>query len=86
MCKGIWKFTTCGFSMVFQDKPKDDPQYIKNKINPNWLSAYVQAQMQPPPIPLSEKEDTEDCQTNIVKVKMRCNTESATSETYELNM
>ena len=86
MCKGIWKVTTCDFSTVFQDKPKYNPQYINNNINPNWLSADVQAHIYPPPIHISKKEDTEDCQTNIFKVKMRCNTESATSETYKLNM
>ena len=67
-----------------QDAPQDSPESTKNHINPNWLSADVQAHIDPPPIPFTKKEDMDEHQTNIIKVKRQHNPLSATLKTYEL--
>ena len=61
--------------MVLQDEPQD----MKNQINPNWLSADVQAHIEIPPIKFAKTEDNEELKTNIIKVNMWRNPASATS-------
>ena len=54
--------------------------------NPNWLSVYVQEHSKTPPVPLNRvvTEIVKEC--NIVKIKMRQDPASATSNTYGLKM
>ena len=49
---------------------RDEPQDMKNQINPNWLSADVQAHIEIPPIKFAKTEDNEELKTNIIKVNM----------------
>ena len=67
---------------LVQEEPKD----MNNQINPNWLSTDVQARIDPPPIPFANMEETEECHTNTIKVNMKRNPESATSETHKRKM
>ena len=55
-------------------------------VNPNWLSAEMQAHIKPPPIPLAIPEEVQDRACNIIKVKMIRNHVSAGSETYEFKI
>ena len=75
--------TTCEKNTAPQEE-----RYTNTKIhsNPNWLSAETQARIDPPPIPLTKAETEEEIERNIIKVKMRRNLSSDTSETYELKM
>ena len=59
---------------------------MKISTNPAWLSAYVKARINPPPIPLIKEvtEDVNDC--DIIKIKMHLNAAPANSETYELKI
>ena len=68
------------------DLVQDEPKYMNNQINQNWLSTDVQARIEPPPIPFANMEETEECHTNTIKVKMQHNPESATSETQKRKM
>ena len=51
-----------------------------------WLSLDMQACIDPPPIPIMNLEVDDDRTTHIMKVKMRGNTSSVSSETYNVNM
>ena len=59
---------------------------MKNQINLNWISADVQAYIYLPPISFVKNYDTEERQTNIIKVKIQRNPESTKSGTYEVHM
>ena len=54
--------------------------------NNRWINAEVQALIGPQPISLiiEETENMEEC--NIIKIKMRQDPASATSETYKLKV
>ena len=54
--------------------------------NLGWLSADMQARIDPPPIPLLKVEVGGDRTTHIIKVNMWRNSSSAASETYNVNM
>ena len=54
--------------------------------NNKWLNAYVQARIRPPPIPLIKETNIKTEGKNIIKIKMRQDPVSATSETYELKV
>ena len=51
-----------------------------------WISADMQARIEPPPIPLINFDVDDDCTTHTIKVKMRINPSSAASKTYNVNM
>ena len=54
--------------------------------NKKWLNEDVQARIDPPPIPLIKATNRNTEETNIIKVKIRQDPASATSETYELKV
>ena len=54
--------------------------------NEPWLSADVQACIEPPLIPLTKVKLEELHATNIIKVKIQRNPSQATLETYKMNM
>ena len=54
--------------------------------NNKWLNTDVQARIKPPPIPLIKATKVETEETNIIKIKMRQEPASATSETYKLKV
>ena len=54
--------------------------------NVGWISADMQARIEPLPIPLIKLEVDDYCTTHIIKVKMRRNPSSAASEKYNVNM
>ena len=56
------------------------------KIYPAWISAEVQARIEPPPIPLIKKEPPESNEYAIIKIKMHQNPLDAASETYTLKI
>ena len=51
-----------------------------------WLSADIQAGVEPPPIPLIKLELDDERTIYIIKVKMRRNISLAASKTYNINM
>ena len=51
-----------------------------------WISADMQARIDPPPIPLIKLEVDDDRTTHIIKVKMRRNPSSVASKTYNINI
>ena len=55
-------------------------------IFPAWLSAEVQARIEPPPILLINKDPPEANEYEILKINMRQNSSDAALETYELNI
>ena len=55
-------------------------------ISPVWLSAEVQARIEPPPIPLVKKEPDKVNEYDIINIKMRQNPSDADSEKYELKI
>ena len=59
---------------------------MKISTNPNWLSAEVQARIDPPPIPLSRAVTEKAKKYDIIKIKMRRDHALATSKTYELKI
>ena len=54
--------------------------------NAGWLSADMQAHIEPPPIPIIKLEVNDYRTTHIIKVKMRRNPSAAVSKTYNVNM
>ena len=56
------------------------------KIYPVWLSAEVQAWIEPPQITLDKKETKLVNEYDIIKIKMRWNPYDVASETYELKI
>ena len=56
---------------------------MKNFINPFWISSYAQVIIKTPPIFPLHKESEKELLLNILKVKMRRNTESVALKTYE---
>ena len=54
--------------------------------NVGWISSYMQALIEPPPIPLINLDVDDDSITHIIKVKMWRNASSAASEMYYVNM
>ena len=55
-------------------------------IFPAWLSAEVQARIEPPPILLINKDPPEANEYEILKINMRQNSSDAALETYKLNI
>ena len=53
-------------------------------ISPVWLSAEVQARIEPPPIPLVKKEPDKVNEYDIININMRKKTSNTDSETYKL--
>ena len=56
------------------------------KTSGTWLSADIQVQIEPTPIPLIKVELEEQRESNIIKVEIRRNPSQAASETYKVNM
>ena len=54
--------------------------------SPVWLSAEVQADINPPPIPLINKEPPEANEYDIIKINVRRNPLDAASETYKMKI
>ena len=52
--------------------------------SPNWMSAEIQAQSEPPPIPLTKEHEEEEFVSHVLKVKMWRNPAWTTSKTYML--
>ena len=52
----------------------------------NWIRAYIQSSIKPPPILLIKVELEEERTITLVKFKMRRNPDMATSETYNINI
>ena len=50
-----------------------------------WLSADIQAQIDPPPTPLIKAELEEQKATNIIKVEIQRNPSQAAPENYKVN-
>ena len=59
---------------------------MKLRVEPNWLSAEVQARIEPPPTPIASPKEFKERACNTIKVKRRRNPTSAGSETYEFKM
>ena len=55
-------------------------------ISPVWLSAEVQARIEPPLIPLIKKYPKEVNEYDIINIKMRQNPSDVASEIYELKI
>ena len=51
-----------------------------------WISAEVQAHIDPPPIPIIKKDPPEFNEYDIINIKMRQNPSDAASEMYKLNI
>ena len=63
------------------------PRFPTMKLrNPNWLSADVQAHIEPPPIPLNRAAADTVKECDIIKIKMRRDPASATSDMYKLKI
>ena len=69
---------------VMQESPSKQNNTSAMKNGP-WISADVQACIEPPTIPLIKKEWEELHATDIIKVKIRRNPSQAKSETYNMN-
>ena len=59
---------------------------MKIHPNPNWLSADVQARIEPPSFPLIKAELEEEKLSDIIKIKIHREPASSTSETYKLKI
>ena len=57
-----------------------------NLGNKKWLNSDVQARIEPPPITLLKATAGKTEETHIIKIKMRREPASSTSETYELKV
>ena len=55
-------------------------------ISPVWISAEVQVRIEPPPIPLINKETKEVNKYDIIKIKMSQNPSDVASEIYKLKI
>ena len=82
MCTTLCKVTTCDTIYIF---PRPS-RYTIMKISPVWLSAEVQARVEPLIINLIKKQTDDVSECYIIKIKMRWNPSDADSETYELNI
>ena len=80
----LCKVTTCDDTTLSYLRPR----YPTTKIIQlhSWLSADVQARIEPPPIPLIKVELEEERTSKIIRVKIRINPDSSMSETYEFKM
>ena len=76
----ICKVTMCDVQPIYRTR-----HHTMNNVG-IWLSADMQARIEPPPITLIKLEVDDDRTTNIIKVKMRRNPSPPTSETYSINM
>ena len=76
----ICKVTMCDVQPIYRPR-----HHTMNNMG-IWLSADMQARIEPPPITLIKLEVDDDRTTNIIKVKMRRNPSSAASEMYNVNM
>ena len=56
------------------------------KVSPSWISSEIQAQIEPPPIPIVKNEPVEVNKYDIIKINMHWNPYSTESETYELKI
>ena len=54
--------------------------------NYKWLNTDVQARIETPPIPLIKATNVNTEETKIIKINMRQDPASATSDTYELKV
>ena len=54
--------------------------------NNKWLNTDFQARIEPPPIPLIKATNVNTEETNIIKIKMRQDPASDTSDTYKLKV
>ena len=59
---------------------------MKIGSNPNWPSFDFQTRIDPSPITIIKKRKKEEKASNIIRVNMCRNPESAVSKTYELKM
>ena len=73
----LCKLTTCDNTTFHSSKPRHTTTNITQKEN--WISADVQARIEPPPITLIKAELEEERVSNIIKVKMQRNPEMYTS-------
>ena len=67
------------------NKTNKTKTFTMNAIGP-WLSADIQAQIEPPLIPLIKAELEEHKSSNTTKVDIRIKFSQIVSETYKVNM
>ena len=84
MSTTLCKVTTCYDTTLSSSRPR----YPTMKIDQhsNWLSADVQARIEPPPIPLIKVGIEEERASYMINVKIRRNPATAMSETYNMNV
>ena len=58
---------------------------MKFQTNPNWMSSGIQAQIKTLQITFIKSSAEEERASNIIKVRIRLNPESETSETSEMS-
>ena len=77
----LCKVTVCDITNFPQEETKPSNMKLKNS---KWLNADFQAHIELLPIPLIKATSGKLEECNIIKIKMRRDPASATSETYEL--